>query len=103
MTACPPESISPRNNAASVPIAARSPSSKVTLVSVTSLTASSRLPSHSPARFPTSADDFGSASMRCTSATTAAPSCSAPAAARASSASSGMLLQRKYERRDATS
>ena len=59
--------------------------------------------SHWPAKLLTSASDLGSASMRRTCCASTARSCSRPRAARSSSWSSGMLLQRKNDRREARS
>ena len=59
--------------------------------------------SHWPAKFSTSALAFGSASMRRTCWASVAGSCSLPRSARSSSSSSGMLLQRKNDSRDASS
>ena len=63
--------------------------------------ASLRSVSHWPAKFCTNAADFGSASIRLTCASRFFRS--PPFAANANSSSSGMLLQRKYESRLASS
>ena len=59
--------------------------------------------SHWPAKFATRAWAFGSASIRRTCCSSTSGSCSVPASAASSRASSGMLLHRKNERRDASS
>ena len=62
-----------------------------------------RSPSHCPAKFCTSASDFGSFSIRRTCASSTAGSVSRPSSASAISSASGWLLQRKYDRREASS
>ncbi len=59
--------------------------------------------SHWPAKLLTSACDFGSASMRRTCCSSTAGDFSLPWLATFSSSSSGMLLQRKNDKRDASS
>ena len=68
-----------------------------------STSARSRRYSHCPAKLFTSAQDFGSASMRSTCCSSTFGSRRRAFAATSSSSSSGMLLHRKNDRRDARS
>ena len=63
---------------------------------------SARRFSHWPAKFSISAVDFGSATIRRTCFSSTAGSGSRPCSARVRSSSSGMLLQRKNDSRDAS-
>ena len=62
-----------------------------------------RMCSHWPAKSSTSACERGSASMRCTCSRRTSGSCNVPCTATSTSSSSGMLLHRKNERREASS
>ena len=67
-----------------------------------SLVFSDRTFSHWPVKLVISASDFGSASMRRTCFSSTAGSLSLPCAARSISSSSGMLLHRKKDSREAS-
>ena len=62
-----------------------------------------RSSSHCPAKFSTNATDLGSSSMRRTCASITSGLWSLRSPANRNSSWSGMLLQRKYERREASS
>ena len=64
--------------------------------------AATRTPSHWPVKLVISASDFGSASMRRTCFSSTAGSLSLPCAARSISSSSGTLLHRKNDSREAS-
>ncbi len=95
----------PKNCSVSLRNPLRMLSSKSGNISRSGTTFASRLRScsHWPVKFSTSASARSSSSMRCACAASTLGSRSRPAAARSSSFSSGMLLHRKKDRREASS